>query len=356
MKRLAAVLLLGLVALSCSKGSATEEVEYKKELSFSGYTARSVTKASGTEPGTKANGSFVSGSALPSGTAFGVYAYNTGSATFTAGNTYPVFMGNVPVTYDGVSSTAPSSYSYSPLRYWPNEEDSNKLTFFAYYPHNGAGFTPAGFGSFVFTVQDSPENQVDLMLSDVVANKTYHNTNSSAGVINLSFYHMLTQVRFKGITNLPAGATVKVTSLQITNIINKATITPAVSATESTITPTTSSKASYTITSGEVTLPSSTVPNAEAADLAVYTSGVANKTLLMIPQTIPADAKLIVSYTITTTVPARTFSDTQQIDFNTAIAAWSRNQQIVYTLTIGNAIEFSASVDDWGVSDIPIRY
>lgn len=360
-KRLAALLLFGLVALSCSKGSATEEVEYKKELSFNGYIARSVTKAEGNSvPGTKAGDSFVSTGELPGGKAFGVYAYNTGSATtFVPANIgdYSVFMSNVGVTYNGSGSSTPSNYTYSPTRYWPNSKESNRLAFFAYYPYGGAGITGvSGFGSISFEVQQSPASQVDFMISDVESNQMYGSATGGTDIEKLKFYHMLTQVRFKGITDAPValttpeerpGATVKINSLQLTGIIKKGVLTPAVSAASSTWAQE-SETDTYTIILKDINLPSNYDDNTvEAADIAE-----ANQTLLLLPQTLASTAKIVVNYTITTSKPVRTITERKELPINSVTSAWVRNQQIVYTLNIGlHPIEFSAEVVDWSGSE-----
>ena len=335
MIKLMTVGFLGLALLSCSKGD--EQGEYQKPVEFSGYTARSVTKA---------GGSFVTGTELPSGQSFGVYVYNTGtSAAFDPESIsdYSPFMADVQVTYNGGGASNPENYPYV-YRYWPNSEQSNRLAFFAYYPFHGAGITPAGFADFAFTVQDAPANQVDFMLSDLVPNQMYSSTNATVGVVSLKFYHMLTQVRFKGKTDAPAGATVKVTALTLENIINKGTLAPNVSATSSVWTADETSTADYTVTLKDIALPSTTVdPSAEAVALTE-----ANQTLLLMPQTLSDAAALSITYSIVTTTPARTITETVSVPLKSLLAKWDRNNQIVYTLNIGlHPIEISAKAEDW---------
>lgn len=326
---------LGLTLSSCSKGDS--EPDYQKPMEFSGYTARSKTKA---------NGSFVNATELPANQAFGVYVYNTGESTaFEPANIgdYSVFMSDVKVTYTGNGASNPEKYTYSPMRYWPNSKTSNRLTFFAYYPHGGAGITKTGFDDFGFTVQDDPANQVDFMLSDVVPNQMYDATNATTGVVNMSFYHMLTQIRFKGISDAPSGVAIKVTSLSVVDVINSGTLTPDATATASTWAVGTTT-ATYDLTLKDIDLPNKTVdPSAEAVVIAED-----NQTLLMVPQTLSEDAMVEIEYTITTTKPARVITQTQQVPLKSLIEEWARNQQIVYTLNFGiHPIEISADVDDW---------
>ena len=321
---------MGLSLSSCSKGESNQE--YQKPVEFSGYTARSVTKA---------GASFATGTELPAGQPFGVYAYNTGRRTDFKSNpdtiaTYGKFMTNVPVTYNGDGASVPTNYPYV-YRYWPNDETNNHLAFFAYYPHGtGTGITQSGFADFSFTVQDDPANQVDFMLSDVVPGKVYSNT-TPTGVVNLSFNHMLTQVRFKGQTDATDGVTVKINELKLMNVINSGTLTPNVAAASSEWTVGSTTK-TYEISLKDMKLSS------EAAAIAED-----NQTLLMVPQTLTSDCKLSVKYTIKVESSGLEITQTALLDLSAAtVNVWEKRQQIVYTLNIGlHLIEFSADVDDW---------
>lgn len=343
MIKLMSVGLMSLAVLSCSKGD--NQIEYQKPMEFSGYTARSVTKS---------NGSFVSGTELPTNQAFGVYVYNTGSnTTFDPASlsTYGKFMENVKVTYTGGGAANPEKYTYSPKRYWPNSKESNRLAFFAYYPHDGAGITKTGFADFSFTVQDTPADQVDFMLANVLDNQMYGaagSAHTSTDIVDLKFYHMLTMIRFKGKTDAPSGATVKVNSIVLEGIYNKGTLAPDVAAASSVWTVDDTQTADYTVAMKDINLPSTTVdPSAEAVLLAED-----NQTLLLLPQTISDVSHITISYTITTTTPARTITETVSLPLKDLIAEWQRNNQIVYTLTIGlHPIEISASAEDWPVDE-----
>ena len=245
-------------------------------------------------------------------------------------------MTNVPVTYNGDGASVPTNYPYV-YRYWPNDETNNHLAFFAYYPHGtGTGITQSGFADFSFTVQDDPANQVDFMLSDVVPGKVYSNT-TPTGVVNLSFNHMLTQVRFKGQTDATDGVTVKINELKLMNVINSGTLTPNVAAASSEWTVGSTTK-TYEISLKDMKLSS------EAAAIAED-----NQTLLMVPQTLTSDCKLSVKYTIKVESSGLEITQTALLDLSAAtVNVWEKRQQIVYTLNIGlHLIEFSADVDDW---------
>ena len=344
---------IGLALLSCSKGDS--EPEYQKPMSFNGYTARSVTKA---------GDSFVTGTALPSGKAFGVYVYNTGAeADFDPTRVnpedqevvaYDKFMSDVKVTYTSREATEgdpqgynpandPGNYIYTPLRYWPNDKTNNRLAFFAYYPHNGADITRTGFADFTFTVQDAPSNQVDFMLSDVVANQMYGAAGSlhtNTDVVDLKFYHMLTQIRFKGATDAPSDVKVKIDKLELVDIKATGVLKPEIQATNS-IWPETELSNDKTF---EITLKT----DYESLTLEPIDIAAANQALLMIPQPL-ANCKLRIKYTITPPAPALTITQSKLLDLSTeTITKWVKNQQIVYTINVGlHFIEFKASAVDW---------
>ncbi len=324
------MMVLGL--FSCNKPQ--EAVSWQNPMSFSTYTGRSTTKA---------GDSFVTSAQLPAGKAFTVYAYNTGSAAaFDAASlaSYDIYMNGVAVTYTGGDASNPDKYTYSPLRYWPQDGDANHLAFFAYYPSEGAGISGDGFGDFTFTVQAAAADQVDFMLSDVVPGQTYA---SNAGVVPMVFHHTLSQIRFKGITDAPAGATVKITAVELKDIISEGILAADATAMASIWVPSTT-LSDFSIAVGDIALPSTAV-DASAEAVAIAED---DQALLMLPQSLSDEAKLNVTYSITTTSPARTITQTQVIDLKDAIAAWTMNQQIVYTLNIGlHPIEISASLADW---------
>ena len=149
---------------SCSKNETAPVQD--KVLGFNAYTGRTVTKADASliDKGT---------TTLLDGSKFVVYAYNTGSVAW-AKSVSNVFMNNVTVTYAGGGATDPEKYTYSPLRYWPNDEANNKLTFFAYYPQGGTGITAAtnGWGAYQFEAQTDPKNMIDFCMSQVAADQT----------------------------------------------------------------------------------------------------------------------------------------------------------------------------------------
>ena len=136
--------------ISMDEALATKDVP----VSFGTYTGKSATTRAGdTTPMT---------TAVMQGTGFGVFAYNTGASDYATGAT-PNFMYNQKV-YG-------SSWSYDPVKYWPNLQGATddqspaaseangpaKLSFFAYAPY----VDPATFASTGET-----ENIVEMVAKD----------------------------------------------------------------------------------------------------------------------------------------------------------------------------------------------
>ena len=73
-------------------------------------------------------------------TSIGVFASLT-HGNFDATVSTPNFM------YNQLVEKKNGTWQYTPLKYWPNN-DSDKISFFAYAPHNATGVTPKGL-SFI---------------------------------------------------------------------------------------------------------------------------------------------------------------------------------------------------------------
>ncbi|MBP5676573.1 MAG: fimbrillin family protein [Bacteroidales bacterium] len=156
-------------------------------IGFSVYTGKAATKAvSGTDFGTITNTELQA-----STNGFGVFGYYTDAADYNS-SIKANFMYNQQVKYSG------GSWTYSPIKYWPNEHgasavstDTDKLTFLAYAPFvannaittdKGVSITDkdgsaaadegiiamtannvAGDATLTFKVPASAEEQIDLM-------------------------------------------------------------------------------------------------------------------------------------------------------------------------------------------------
>lgn len=336
---------------SCSKNE--NPAAQDKAIGFRSYTGRSVTKADADYFVGKEK------TALVLGKQFGVFAYNSGNASWTGG-TDNIFMKDVPVKYKTEGADVPANYEYSPLRYWPNDEANNKLSFFAYYPYGVTDIVvpEKGWGDYSFTAQAEPADMVDFLLSEVEKDQVYSTNN---GVVPMKFHHTLAMVQFKIKTTAEvvadANTKIELISATLKNINTKGDITPALAWSDvkwkNLGTP-----ADYEIypagalelTADEFTLPSGTTTKAE------------EDAYLMIPQTLPASttttegAVLEVVYKVTTTDGTETSVATNTKTFDlctakvgeTAIEEWKMNMSIIYTLVVDlKPIQFTASVTKW---------
>ena len=114
---------------------------------------------------------------------FAVFASYTGQSDF-ADQTMN-FMYNQQVTYNV------SAWTYAPLKYWPNNP-GDKVSFFAYAPHNVLGAEPtADKAQVTFTVQDLVANQKDLVVADALKDQTKQ---AITGNVNFTFRHVFARV------------------------------------------------------------------------------------------------------------------------------------------------------------------
>lgn len=119
----------------------------------------------------------------------GVFASLTEGSNFNASTSTPNFMYN-----QLVARQADGSWTYSPVKYWPTTA-TDKVSFFAYAPHNTSGLTPCantqkGYPSFTYAVAKAAIDQVDLLASAPFANK-------NSGEVDFTLRHVLTKVTLK---------------------------------------------------------------------------------------------------------------------------------------------------------------
>ena len=171
-------------------GGATTPQESNVPLTFSSYLGRTAT--------TRAGATGVQTTSTLATNGFGLFAYYTDNSSYGTSST-PNFMYNTKVT--GTPTDAPNSWTYSPLRYWPNEtgtdgtngatsEGVDRLSFFAYAPYveatattgavteNTVGITALTANNattdpkVTYVVADDPSKSVDLLWGVVPAGTT----------------------------------------------------------------------------------------------------------------------------------------------------------------------------------------
>lgn len=127
------------VFAACSNEDSITELQNEQSakgemaIGFDSYTQRTTTRAGWVGNITTANLQNTATGALGE-KGFGVFAYYTDNNDYDQ-QCMPNFMYNQQVKWDG------SSFTYDPIKYWPNEfggnaisDDQDKLTFFAYAP------------------------------------------------------------------------------------------------------------------------------------------------------------------------------------------------------------------------------
>ncbi len=209
MKKILFVAAIAAVALSsCSKVDVVDSNLDNNVIGFGVYTGTS----------TKANASDVMTTAGLAGTGFGVFTYydqatqDADDAGVTGGfdqeSSTPDFMYNTKVTGTGTTTDDVTTYawSYSPMKYWPNNTN-DVLSFFAYGPHstnasdaNGISFETVvemvGVPVLTYTISDA-NAMVDFVVAapvyDVQNTTEYNLTNST---ISFEFKHLLTRASF----------------------------------------------------------------------------------------------------------------------------------------------------------------
>lgn len=341
---LAAGLLVALVP-ACTKNEIRQAEDMP--LDFGTYSGRA----------TRADGTLTTTNALPSGSSFKVFGLHaTAKGTFDGTNASN-FMTEVEVTYDG------TNYSYSPLRYWPKDDGSNFLTFWAFYPASDANVTSATNNlkytdSLTYKVPADLSRQSDLMLSEISSasmDLTYSTTASGydKGTVVLTFRHQLAKIEVRAKLAKDTKVTkATIDTVRFRNIESVGTLTTAYSAGATTRA---WKSQSVPVTYSDSNLVS--VPDTNAVSL--------TKTpFLLLPQSLTADtdataegsqtAILEVAFTIYYGND-KSLSDHAIINLGTVndasnvpIEAWEMNKQYVYTLILGgDSIVINADTVDW---------
>ncbi len=239
----------------------------------------------------------------------GVFAYYTGTGSndwdSKGANTLPNFMNNQKVINDGANSGT-DNWSYYPQMYWPTDTDAN-ITFFAYAPYatseNGIGILQTQGGiTLNYAVPSSCANQPDLMIA--IPQKDLNRSHS--GAINFNMKHGLTCIGFSA-----TGSYVTITSIQLTNIC-------------------TSGELSIDATTGELNWKTGTgqsyyeaIPNTTELDETMQSIVTSNGYLMMVPQTLPDNAQLIVKD-----------NENNTYTFDLAGQIWKAGQKINYNLSL----------------------
>ena len=199
-KRLGATFFAALLIAACTEKDGTE-VNSVVPFCFSTSVDGAQTR------GTELNNSNLS--------SMGVFAYFT-NGDFNASSVTPNYLYNEPVTKSG------SDWTYTNIRYWPNN-DTDKISFFAYAPHSATGVvcsdaTTKGCPALTYTVPTTEAAQTDLLAATPLMNQTYAKT---GGSVKFTMEHVLSRVKF----SIKSEVNIKVTALTVNNVPATATLT-----------------------------------------------------------------------------------------------------------------------------------
>ena len=358
---------------------------------------------------TRSSAAYSAEQGIDAGQSIGVYAYYHDNSTWAADEAYnaanpeapkrliPNFMWNQQAT----CLEKGGNFSYSPLKYWPNESE-DKLSFMAYFPYTDTGaadpespessektgLTPlmansdAGLPSFRFTVKESADNQVDFLVSELLpdlpngtgavspGNPDDRSTLTVTDRVRFLFHHMTSKVEFRIVAATEVRKDIAhflLKSFSVSNLYKDGKLTPT-----------------YNTSTGETAYAWSE-QSAKHGTSPAYSFPLKTLTgYLMMPQTLSNDVKLSISYDVTfksdgTTytydnegrlVPQQdyTYSNDATIQLNTMkrtgtdtpLTEWLPNHHYVYYIRIGaETIEFEGQVVEWldkvEIEDIEIQ-
>lgn len=240
------------------------------------------------------------------------------------------FMNNVPYTGTQGSWETNDTNKY----YWPTDKN---VQFFA-YPNDLTFVAPTeatkGYPTLAFTIGASSNLQTDLVVASENMGKPVSDNQAL-----LNFKHVLTRINFS--YKPEAGYTYAISEIKI-NGVNGGAATYTYAA----------DVANGTWTGGALVTEGYTYP-ITVADNAVeeyYALDSENGSLMLLPQTVTADAEISITYKVTKN--GATFCDGTKIVKFPANTTWGVGKNIRYKLTLPageNEIGIATDVKDWGV-------
>ena len=371
------IICLGLLLAGCSSEQQPEPQE-GQAITLAEYTSQPLV--------TRADSSLLAELSIPLGKSIGVYAYYHDNSTWAveddAGRTVPNFMFNQQAINTGTGKP----YSYAPRKYWPNEEE-DKLSFIAYYPYcdgteeqiTAYSLTPnltntgTGLPTFDFAVKDTVKEQVDFMVSDLLADlpksrATDPNPGNPFDNLTITdrvrflFKHATSKIEFRVKVDEEIRKDISyftLRSMAITNIYNEGTLTPA-----------------YTPPVPPATEGTTTLNWAPDGSKTYYCK--TTEAYLLMPQTLRDEAELIINYDLAFKSEGTTYTyddkgnpvAVEEYIYNnrhsavqlntlklsssgTELTEWLPNHHYVYLIHIGaKRIDFTGIVVDWENEEI----
>lgn len=222
------LLLLPLLLWSCGAadtGAITPEGE-AVPVRFSTYIAQSATSRAATQPLSN-----ITDIASLRTVGFGVFGYYDDNTTYSSNDT-PNFMYNQQVAW----STGDKAWTYSPLKYWPNETGTgesdgrtDRLSFFAYAPYlkgdtrlNFSANNAKGDPTVTYTTPNDLGQCLDVLYAtkpDGTSPYTDLTKQNVSQNVTFSFHHTMSRLNFNvraAFDEIAAGNNAKADSTRIT--------------------------------------------------------------------------------------------------------------------------------------------
>lgn len=231
--------------------------------------------------------------------------------------------------------------------YWPKV---GVLSFAAYSPATAEGAYAYGKNGLTITnfpVPSQTSLQYDLMFSE----RTYNKTQSENGVnaeydgVDIKFKHALSSIKFtaKTLADYSATTTIKVKKITMWGMnstgnfaenVNDIAAYDSAPAWTDQATPV-ASTAPYVAYEGTLTLNNSSAQGANSNDV------------ILLPQTLPADATIRVDYTMQT-VTGSEIPQYKEVAVSSLSGEWVLGKRYTYNIIVGlDDIYFAPSVEDW---------
>ncbi|MDY4411314.1 MAG: fimbrillin family protein [Prevotella sp.] len=223
------LLLLPLLLWSC--GAADTGVDTPEgeavPVRFSTYIAQSATTRAATQPLSN-----ITDIASLRAVGFGVFGYYDDNKTYSSTDDTPNFMYNQQVVW----STGDKAWTYSPLKYWPNETGTGEsdgrtdhLSFFAYAPYlkgdprlNFSANNAKGDPTVTYTTPNDLGQCLDVLYAtkpDGTSPYTDLTKQNVGDSVTFSFHHTMSRLNFNvraAFDEIAAGSNAKADSTRIT--------------------------------------------------------------------------------------------------------------------------------------------
>ena len=229
----ARLIMSALLAVACGSEPHTDIVQQPEAVCFSTNVIQPVDDGA-----TRLSTLYDATSGIPQNGSIGIYGYYHDNSSWAGHydasahttDAKPNFMLNQQAT----NATPGSYYTYTPLKYWPNES-GDRVSFVAYYPYtdnansSATGIVPlltenvAALPSYRFTVKNLPADQVDFLVSPLLTD-----LQRASDHVHFPLYHATAKVYISVIVNDDLRqqlAFYKINNLQLTNLKNAGVLT-----------------------------------------------------------------------------------------------------------------------------------